>query len=431
MLLALTAAGLVLAVAAWLCAPTLPVMLAIPATFLVIRLGGAGGGNNLSTADAVLLVGALAAIPLINWSDCGALKRVLMLTAVYMAATLFSVVFHPNRHDLTEWFHELLLVAGSLVVGFALVERNKGRWAMGAFVAIAAGFSVYSMLLFAAHGGHSPGGLGQGLQKNLLGVLYAIAVLTTHVNPPWVGLRGRWVRWAKYICVGGVIASGSRQAMIALVVSVLVVTFRTGQMNRRGSMLIVGMIPVGLVAYVTIQHELSSRLPQNSYSYRTLWLGQAMNIWRTSPIFGVGERFWYGGTGAHYALHSQPPNAEISMLATGGIVGLAGLAVLCLGTLWILWRLPALAGALAFGVLLAHVVEGQFDVFWVTSSGSLPWMVAGMGLAAAVAIDREKRGDQIAPWLEEPEPEPDPDPRSFRYPAGRGLPVLPRSRYGI
>jgi hypothetical protein len=40
---------------------------------------------------------------------------------------------------------------------------------------------------------------------------------------------------------------------------------------------------------------------------------------------------------------------------------------------------------LGFAVLLAHVVEGQFDIFWVTASGSIPWILVGMSLGAGAA----------------------------------------------
>jgi hypothetical protein len=78
------------------------------------------------------------------------------------------------------------------------------------------------------------------------------------------------------------------------------------------------------------------------------------------------------------------------MLATGGIIGLLGFLVLIFGSLRLLWRLPAAAGTLAFAVLLSRVIEGQFDIFWVSASGSLPWIIAGMGLAAASRIRRRE-----------------------------------------
>ena len=35
----------------YVCAPSIPVAIALPASFLVLHVGGAGGGNNFSIAD--------------------------------------------------------------------------------------------------------------------------------------------------------------------------------------------------------------------------------------------------------------------------------------------------------------------------------------------------------------------------------------------
>ena len=77
------------------------------------------------------------------------------------------------------------------------------------------------------------------------------------------------------------------------------------------------------------------------------------------------------------------------MLATGGAVGLAGFLVLIVGSLWMLWRLPSAIGSFALAVMVAHVVEGQFDIFWVTGTGSAPWIILGM----AFAVSRRRVGE--------------------------------------
>ena len=124
----------------------------------------------------------------------------------------------------------------------------------------------------------------------------------------------------------------------------------------------------------------------NSFAIRTASYAQTLQIWHTSPLFGVGERYWYTG---HFPGTFQPPNAEIGMLATGGVVGLAGFLVLIVGSLWMLWRLPSAMGSFALAVMVAHVVEGQFDIFWVTGTGSAPWIILGM----AFAVSRRRVGE--------------------------------------
>jgi polysaccharide biosynthesis protein PslJ len=385
-LFALSVIGLAL-VAVGLRFPVFPVMLAIPATFLVLRVGGGGNADNLSIADVILVVATVAALPLMRWSGARQLKQLFALVLIYQASTLYSVFDHPNRYDIGEWFHQPLLVAGSALVGYVIVDRGHAKQALSLFLSIAAALSIWVVAEFPAHGLHSGVSLPGGLQKNFLGDLFVAAVLIAQFKPDWSGLKGRWVQWAKYICVLGVVASGSRQAMVTLVVVVGVVYLRQRGTDRRSKILVAALIPVGIVAYLTIAGQLSST-QINSLSIRSVSFSQSLALWHQYPLFGVGERFWYTGL---YGPVTQPPNAEISMLATGGIVGLLGFLVLILGSLRILWRLPAAAGTLAFAVLLARVIGGQFDIFWVSASGSLPWMIAGMGLAAASGI--RKRDD--------------------------------------
>lgn len=384
MLLAVSVVGLAL-LGVGLRFPILPVLLAVPATFLVVRVGAAGSGNSLSIADILLLVATVAALPLMRWPGATRLKQLFVLVLIYQASTLFSVIDHPNRYDILEWFHQLLLVAGSAIVGYVIVDRGHAKQALSMFLIVAASLSIWVVAEIPANGLHLAT-LPGGLQKNFLGDLFVAAVLIAQVKPGWSGLKGRWVQWAKYICVLGVIGSGARQSMITLIVVVGFLYLRKGGLAKRSKVLVAVLIPAGAVAYVTIASQLSST-QINSLSIRSVQYHQSLALWQQFPLFGVGERFWYTGL---YGQVSQPPNAEISMLATGGIIGLLGFLVLIFGSLRLLWRLPAAAGTLAFAVLLSRVIEGQFDIFWVSASGSLPWIIAGMGLAAASRIRRRE-----------------------------------------
>jgi len=261
------------------------------------------------------------------------------------------------------------------------------------FLVIAAGVSVWAAVPFAAHGFNSGNTLPGGLQKNFLGDLFVAAVLIAPIRPSWSGLSGRWIQWTKYICILGVVASGSRQSMIALIVVVGVVYLRQGVRANRSKVLVAALIPVMAVAYVTIAGQLSST-QINSLTTRSVQYHQSLALWQQSPIFGVGERFWYTGL---YGPLTQAPNAEISMLATGGIVGLLGFLALTCGSLRLLWRLPAAVGSLAFAILLARMISAQFDIFWVSATGSLPWLFAGMGLAAASMTRRSKDPPAVTP----------------------------------
>ena len=98
---------------------------AIPASFLVLHVGGAGSGNSVSLADAFLLLSTLCAIPLVRWRNASSFQRWLPLVAVYQATTLLSVVHNPNRYDVVEWFHQLVMVGGAAAVGYAFAARHR------------------------------------------------------------------------------------------------------------------------------------------------------------------------------------------------------------------------------------------------------------------------------------------------------------------
>ncbi|MEO7235893.1 MAG: O-antigen ligase domain-containing protein, partial [Lapillicoccus sp.] len=98
------------------------------------------------------------------------------------------------------------------------------------------------------------------------------------------------------------------------------------------------------------------------------------------PWFGVGLRWWYTD---RFSSRFQPPNAEVEVLTTAGLLGLAAFVVLIVGSLVVLWRLPPVYGTLALGVVLSRFVQAQFDLFWVAAQVSVPFLIAGVCLGEA------------------------------------------------
>ena len=264
--------------------------------------------------------------------------------------------------------------------------RGRTRIAVQSYVIVASVLSTWIILLWVSHGFHTVASLPGGLQKNTVGNLVVVSVLICQFSPPWNSSHN-WRSASKYVCILGVLASGSRQAVFGLVVAVVVVFLRDRRRQtkerrsprRRSFVLLFVIGALAAIAYVSVVHEVNSGSKINSITTREASYSQTLDIWKTSPLFGVGERYWYTG---QYPTAIQPPNAEIALLATGGIVALLGLLVLLGGSLRFLWRAPpATGGSLALSVMLAHIVEGQFDIFWVTATGSLPWIFLGMALA--------------------------------------------------
>ena len=93
----------------------------------------------------------------------------------------------------------------------------------------------------------------------------------------------------------------------------------------------------------------------------------------------VRARACAGGTPIASPFRFQPPNAEIEVLTTAGVVGLLGFRAHVVVPR-VAWRLDPAYGTLAVAVLVSRLVQGQFDLFWAASQGSLPFMIVGVCL---------------------------------------------------
>jgi hypothetical protein len=97
----------------------------------------------------------------------------------------------------------------------------------------------------------------------------------------------------------------------------------------------------------------------------------------------------------------------MEMLSSAGIVGLAAFLFLFGRSLVVLWKVPARFGTLAFTAVLMRFVEGQFDIFWVTATSAIPWILAGIALGAMARSDHGEEESErtghgtrlaLAPW---------------------------------
>lgn len=386
---ALAGAALVLLVGIYAADPGYLTVLAVPATLLVFRLGG-GGTNNLSVADFVLFLATLCALPLMRLKEAPELRPILAWALLYQAAALVTVVAHPYRADIIEWFHRLMIVSGSLVVGWVVGNRGRGRAALTAYVIGCCVLAVWSIPVGIAHGFHPPG-LTFDLQKNFVGDMLSFGVIICHLNPPWLALPKRFALGAEILCGLGTFMIGSRQAMIAVVVVIVVCAFRDRQLARRTWPLLVGLIPLATVAYLTVARQAESSDSFNSVHQRLSWYKLTWDLWHTSPLFGVGMRYYYTTLVAPQ-FRFQPPNGEFETLVETGIVGLAILMVFVGFTLVRMWRLPPAWGLLPFGVVLARAVQAQADIFWLGALGALPWLVVGVAMGTR-ALQRRTSAD--------------------------------------
>lgn len=358
-------------------------ILGIPALLLVNRVGG-----TLSISDLVLFVAFWPAIVLGSRAMTRPLRTALWASAFYQACVLFTVVANPYSANAIEWFHSWLLIAGALVVGWAIGASGHARLGLGMYVAGCVGIAFVTLGTFviqAAHGNFGPVYLGEpfGMHKNYIGCVLAFAAIIVYTRP-------RWLRWNDLAClllftlfVAGILAAQSRQALIGLALSVSIVALRPDPHRHRSKVVLLAVAGGALVVATLVQDQLESGDQYNSAYQRLIWFRQSLIIWEQYPVFGAGLRWWYTD---RFDAKFQPPNAEFEVLSSGGIVGLVGFLIMFLAILVALWRMDSRFGTLAFVTVLMRFVQGQFDLFWVAAQVSIPFVIAGICLGAQAHV---------------------------------------------
>lgn len=380
---ALLAGAVVLVVGVSVVNVDIIILLAVPFTLVVERVGGSG--TNLSLSDFVLFVATLVSVFLFRPSLAPVLRRLLGLVFLYEATTLLTVLDYPYRADIIEWFHEAFLVGGSLIVGWVIGYRHRARVAFSAYLIGACVIALWACGFCLSH--HlSAANLPFGMQKNYVGDMLSFAVLLAYARPAWIGWkRKRLLYGALVLCLFGILASESKQAMISVIIAVVVILFREGALQRRSKAIVLAVMPLAIVAYKVLSREITSHNRFNSYYQRLSWYRDSFHIWHLSPLLGVGLRWWYTG---RFSVAFQPPNAEMEMLTSVGLLGLVGFLVLMMGALLVLWRVPRAWGTIAFSAVLMRFVQGQLDIFWVGAQGSIPWLIVGVALGAMALAER-------------------------------------------
>ncbi|MCR6493759.1 O-antigen ligase [Cellulomonas sp. P24] len=387
---AVVVAAFVLVIGLTIYEPAAVPILTMPLLVVVERVGG--DSVNLSLSDFALFGGFCFAVVFAPRPYSRPMRSLLWLAGFYQVTTLFTVVANPYIQNTVEWFHAWLSVAGALVVGWAVGRSGRARIGMTMFMvaclAIAALTGIASLTQLAA-GNTGPVYLYWpfGMHKNFIGIVLAFAALVAYVRPSWVGWSPRFALTSFWFCSLGVVASQARQALVGLAVAVMVVTLRTDPDRKRSRLILLAAIPAAYSVALAIQDQLASTNAFNSANQRLTWYQQAFEVWQSSPWFGVGLRWWVAG---RTQFGFQPPNAELEVLSSVGLVGLVGFLALFLGALTILWRRNPRFGTLAFTMLLMRFIQGQFDLFWSSVVVSVPFVIVGVCLGAE-AYARENR----------------------------------------
>lgn len=404
-LIGLAAAGVILIIGtSFVNLAALPV-LSFAVIIIVQRVGGDSG--ILSLSDLMLFGAAFPAILLLLPSRTDVhLRRILWMSLIYQAALLFTVIANPYTSNAVEWVHELLLVSGAIVVGYAAGISGNGRLALKLLMIsclVIAGLTLLTGVTQIAGGNWGPVYVEWPyyMHKNYIGCVLAFAAVVAYAQPDILGWRKSGFSAFFLIMLLGVLAAQSKQALVSIIVGVLVIILRPipgsdGQPPRkRSKAILLPLVPVAIFVYSVTKGQLTSDNQFNAANQRLTWYSDAWQIFSSSPWFGVGLRYWY--TGNYPAF--QPPNAEFEMLASAGIVGLAGFLIMFAGILWTLWKLPAAVGTLPFALVLMRFAQGQLDLFWVAVQVSVPFAVAGllMGHSQWQQSQAEAAGEQVTP----------------------------------
>jgi hypothetical protein len=312
------------------------------------------------------------------------MRHLLWLAAIYQASTLFTVIANPYTANTLDWFHTGLLVAGALVVGWAVGFQGYARPAFTMLLLAAgtlAASTVVQGLVQYASGSLDPVYTAWPfpMHKNFVGTVLGTVAVIAYTRPVWMGWNKKWALGMFWLCTSAVVMTQSRQALVALALTLLLVVLRTDPDRRRSKIIILAVAPAAAVVAITVKTQVQSDNAFNSTLQRVTWFRDSYDIWVQNPLFGAGLRWWYTD---RYPVSFQPPNAEMEMLTTAGIVGLAGFLVLMIGALRVLSRLDPRYGTVALAVLVNRLVQGQLDLFWSSVGASLPFVVIGICLGA-------------------------------------------------
>lgn len=385
-------AGLVVAAAITVRVPLAIALMAMPALFIPQRAGL--GGADLSVSDLALVAAFGAAILLGNRAYSRPVRQLLWLNIIYQFSTLFTVIVVPYAANTVEWFHAWMLVSGALIVGWALGRGGYARFALLLMVAAGCALAVGTVLTAIpafARGEFGPvyPQLPIPVHKNFAGTAMAFSAVIAYLNPAWIAWSKRWARVSFLLLCVAIVMTQSRQALVGLVVAVVIIALRPnagGDRHSRWALLLV--IPGLWLVVSLVLDQLAEDNEFNSVNERLEWLRAMYAFWKEAPVFGHGLRYWTQDTWANF----QPPQAEVEVLVSAGVVGLAGFAVMWIGILIVLWRVDSVYGTLAFVAVISRLTQAQFDLFWSAAQVSIPFVIAGICLGAqALASGDQQR----------------------------------------
>ena len=416
--LGLALAALVLVFGLFVADPLFLVVIALPGALLIERVGGSS--TNLSMADLLVFIGGVVSLFHIRWSQAHYLRQFLRGVVWYQAILILVVVAHPNRYDIVEWFHRFSYLGATVMIGWVIATNARTRQAFRLYLGgasilavVAMGYAVKLHLHPAQWGAY---------QKNSIGALLWVAIVVAQINPPWADIGHRMARVSKYLCIGGLLASQSRQSAILVILALVVAFLLNPEVRSRSRLIGLALLPVVGLLYYSFSINAKNNPKFNSVSIRFDQLNAALHVWHLSPILGEGMRFY---NLPQYLYVTAPPNVIIDNLASTGVVGSLAFVFLVVVTMRTMFRLPYALGTLGLVVLLSHYVDGLFDIFWIGGPTVAPIIIAGVSIGLSDKARLARGGsDMGVDLLAKPV---DASDRSSTRAGGRGDPLSLRT----
>ena len=384
--------GIVLIIGLSSITPAAIPILALPALVIIERVGS--GSVDLSISDMMLFAAFWPALLLSPRPFSRPLRQILWLSAIYQVATLFTVLINRYQSNTVEWFHAWLLISGAVIVGWAVGRTGYAQLGLRLLVVGCLTIAVLACVQFVISASHGEFGavflnFPYGMHKNFIGCVAAFGAVIAYSRPVWL----RWSPLFSFttfaICSAAVLVSQARQALVSLAVAVVLIALRPDADRKRSRLILLALVPAVALVAVMISDQLQSGNEFNSSNQRLTWYDQSLQVFHELPWFGAGLRWWYTD---RFPFTFQPPNAELEVLTSVGLVGLAGFLVMFGGILVVLWRINPRYGTLAVAIVVTRLVQGQFDLFWIAAQVPIPLAVAGVCLGAmAHAEQREAR----------------------------------------
>jgi hypothetical protein len=343
---------------------------------LLYSLTGGRGGFNLSISDLFLVF--ITAVILFEATATDSLPAVSALRPIarpvmqYSFLMLLLLAVHLSVGDIAKTGQRFELFLLPLVIGAFAALTDRHVPLLKAYVIAATALAVLWPL-----------GIVGG-QKNPVGQMIANAILLL------IGVRAlrRYVVFAA-ILVPGLVLTLSKGAILATAIGLVVIL--SFQSTRASSVLgrVAVLAAVAFAAYAALPPGLQSRLTTltpgigspGAYALHTRqqYAKDAEHIIAAHPWIGIGVGNYHAGDPYQGTQAQDPHDVLLLQAAEGGYILAAAFVLLIAGSFLALRKMSQVdVAAAAAGVLIATVVHGLVDVYWVRGTPVLSWLVVGM-----------------------------------------------------